>query len=56
MLRVIMDAHEADDLLHGLDLVPAMSGSILEMKALRMRCLEAEIPAIVGCPPGAGKG
>jgi hypothetical protein len=33
-----------------------MSGSIAEMKALRERCLEAGIPALVGCPPGAGKG
>jgi hypothetical protein len=51
-----MDAREADELLDGLSLVPAMSGSIQEMKALRERCLAADIPAIVGCPPGAGKG
>lgn len=51
-----MDAREAEDLLDGLPLVPAMSGSIQEMKALRVRCLAADIPAIVGCPPGAGKG
>lgn len=51
-----MDAREADELLDGLALVPVMSGSIHEMKALRERCLAAEIPAIVGCPPGAGKG
>jgi hypothetical protein len=37
-------------------IVPAISGSIAEMKALRDRCLEAGIAAIVGCPPGAGKG
>ena len=30
--------------------------SIPEMKNLRDRCLVAGIPAIVGCPPGAGKG
>ena len=36
-------------------IVPAISGSIAEMKALRDRCLEAGIAATVGCPPGAGK-
>jgi hypothetical protein len=46
----------AEELLDGLPLVPAMSGSIPEMKALRDRCLEAGIPALVGSPPGAGKG
>ncbi len=46
----------AEDLLDGLPLVPAMAGSIPEMKALRDRCLAAGIPALVGCPPGAGKG
>ena len=51
-----LTASEADDLLDGLPLVPAMSGSIQEMKALRERCLAAGIPAVVGCPPGAGKG
>ena len=40
----------------GAALVPAMSGSIPEMKALRERCLEAGIPAVLGCPPGAGGG
>ena len=51
-----MDVREAEELLDGLPLVPAMSGSIHEMKALRERCLERGIPAMVGCPPGAGKG
>jgi len=46
----------AEELLDGLPLVPAMAGSIAEMKALRDRCLAAGIPALVGCPPGAGKG
>jgi hypothetical protein len=36
-------------------IVPAISGSIADMKALRDRCLEVGIPAAVGCPPGAGK-
>lgn len=51
-----MTAAEAEDLLDGLPLVPAMAGSIPDMKALRDRCLAAGIPVLVGCPPGAGKG
>ncbi len=51
-----MDARTAEELLEGLTLVPGMAGSIVEMKTLRERCLEAGIPALVGCPPGAGKG
>jgi hypothetical protein len=46
----------AEEMLDGLPLIPAMSGSIPEMKTLRDRCLAAGIPALVGCPPGAGKG
>lgn len=47
----------AEQLLIGRSLVPAMAGSIPEMKALRDRCLEAGLPATVGCPPGAaGRG
>ncbi len=51
-----MTLAEATEFLAGLPLVPAMSGSMPDMKALRDRCLGAGIPAIVGCPPGAGKG
>jgi hypothetical protein len=47
---------EAEHMLSGLPLVPAVAGSIAEMKALRDRCLAEGIPALVGCPPGAGKG
>lgn len=46
----------AEKLLDGKPLVPAMAGSIPEMKSLRDRCLDAGIPAVVGCPPGSGKG
>jgi len=49
-------AAEAEELLDGLPLVPAMAGSIPDMKALRERCLAAGIPVLVGCPPGSGKG
>lgn len=51
-----MTDDEAEELLAGVPLVPALSGSIPEMKALRGRCLAAGIPALIGCPPGAGKG
>jgi hypothetical protein len=51
-----MTISHAEELLDGVPLVPAMSGSIPEMKTLRDRCLAAGIPAVVGCPPGAGKG
>jgi hypothetical protein len=47
---------DAEAFLDGLPLVAAMAGSIAEMKSLRDRCLAAGIPALVGCPPGAGKG
>jgi hypothetical protein len=47
---------EADELLDGVPVLPVMSGSIAEMKALRERCLALDIPVLVGCPPGAGKG
>ena len=51
-----MTDREAEDLLDGLPLVPASAGSIQEMKALRDRCLAADIAALVGCPSGASKG
>jgi hypothetical protein len=46
----------AEKLLDGHALVPAMSGSIPDMKKLRDACLNSGIPALVGCPPGAGGG
>jgi hypothetical protein len=51
-----MTIAEAEELLHDQPLVPALAGSIPEMKAMRDRCLRAGIPATVGCPPGAGGG
>ncbi|CAN5920528.1 hypothetical protein BH11MYX3_BH11MYX3_21020 [soil metagenome] len=51
-----MTAALAEDLLDGAAVVPAMSGSIADMKKLRDRCLEAGIAVLVGCPPGGGKG
>jgi hypothetical protein len=38
-------------------LIPAMSGSIPDMKRLRDRCIDAGMAVEIGCPPGAaGKG
>lgn len=51
-----MKLDDAEEMLRGLPLIPAMAGSIAEMKALRDRCLAEDIPALVGCPPGGGKG
>jgi len=51
-----MTAADADALLDGLPLVPAMAGSIAEMKTLRERCLAAGIPAMIGCPGGKSCG
>jgi hypothetical protein len=51
----VLTVQEAEEFLDGLPLVPAMAGSIQEMKTLRDKCLAAGIPAIVGCP-GGGKG
>ena len=51
-----MTPEDAEQELDGLPLVPVMSGSIPEMKALRDRCLAKGIPVLVGCPPGGGKG
>ncbi len=52
----VMTEALAERLLEGQHLIAATAGSIADMKALRDRCLEAGIPALVGCPPGAGKG
>jgi len=54
MERLSID--EAEELLAGIPLIAVMAGSIADMKRLRDRCLDAGIPVLVGCPPGAGKG
>jgi len=51
-----MTETDADELLAGVPVVPAVAGSLPDMKRLRERCLAAGIPALVGCPPGAGTG
>jgi hypothetical protein len=45
---------EAEEMLDGLPLVPVLSGSIDDMKRVRLQCLAAGIPVLMGCPPGAG--
>jgi hypothetical protein len=54
MESLTIAAAEAE--LDGKPLIAALAGSIPEMKAMRDRCLDAGIPASVGCPPGSGKG
>jgi hypothetical protein len=52
-----LTAAMAEELLDGAAVIPAMSGSIPDMKKLRDACLNSGIAAMVGCPPGtAGKG
>jgi hypothetical protein len=45
---------QAESMLAEQELITATAGAIHEMKALRERCLEAGIPAIIGCPGGGG--
>lgn len=52
----MVTSDEAELLLEDKPVIPALSGSIRDMKLLRDRCLDAGIPAVVGCPPGSGKG
>jgi hypothetical protein len=47
-----LTADLAEHLLADQPLITAMAGSIPDMKALRDRCLEAGIPAVIGCPGG----
>jgi hypothetical protein len=56
MATLPITAEQAEAELDGLPLVPAMAGSIADMKALRDRCLASGIAVLVGCPPGSGKG
>ena len=50
--REPLTAEDAEEMLDGLPLVPVLVGSLDEMKRVRVRCLAAGIPALVGCPPG----
>lgn len=51
-----MDERQAIAELEGEDLVPILHGAIPYIKEVLAGCLEAEIPATAGMPPGAGKG
>ncbi len=51
-----MDPHDAEIELADYDLVPFAQGSVPAMKKLLFECLEADIPALLGQPPGGGKG
>jgi hypothetical protein len=51
-----MTVEDAETLLANKPVIPVLAGSIRDMKRVRDRCLDAGIPALVGCPPGAGKG
>jgi hypothetical protein len=51
-----MDAQDAEELLAGEEVIPVLQGSIPYIKELWQKCLAADIPALAGCPPGAGKG
>lgn len=47
---------QADEILADAELIPVMHASISRIKEVIADCLEADIPVIGGCPPGAGKG
>jgi len=51
-----LDERDAELELADYELIPFAQGSIPYMKKLRDECLEADIPAVLGQPPGAGKG
>ncbi len=51
-----MDAREAAEVLSDTELVPVMQGSIPHIKEAVQKCLDADIPALAGRPPEAGKG
>lgn len=51
-----MDTREAEDLLHDSDDVVAFAtGSMSYVKQLVEQCLDNDIPATIGKPPGSGK-
>jgi hypothetical protein len=51
-----MDARDAELELSGEELVPFAQGSVASIKKLLEECLVADIPAVLGRPPDAGKG
>jgi hypothetical protein len=52
-----MTEREADDALADAEeLVPLMKGTMAYLKEIRARCLEAGVPAAMGCPDGKSCG
>ena len=51
-----LTANQAERMLVGIDLVPALAGSLADMKVMRDLCLAAGIPVMVGCPGGKSCG
>lgn len=49
-----MTEDDADDALHGEELVPALQGSLADIKRVRDDCLGADIPVALAAPPGKG--
>jgi hypothetical protein len=45
---------DAADALHGEELVPALQGSLDDIKRMRDECLGADIPVALMAPPGKG--
>ena len=51
-----LTANQAERMLVGIDVVPALAGSLNDMKVMRDLCLAAGIPVMVGCPGGKSCG
>ena len=49
-----MEAHEAEAALDGVELIALMRGPIPYIRQLVQKCLDADIPAVAGHPPGEG--
>ena len=49
-----MTESEADDILADAELVPALEGSLRDIKRMRGQCLDADIPVGLMAPPGKG--
>ena len=47
-----MTEREADQVLADAELVPAINGSLTDVKRMRAQCLAEEIPVAVMAPPG----
>lgn len=50
----VMEAHDAQQTLEGAALVALMRGPIPYIRQLVQKCLDADIPATAGHPPGEG--